>query len=108
MNREMRRLMEKEERRQKKQQQKDGGKKRPQPTSAGRGRPGEPRQPLWKRFVTFLHEVRVELRKVSWPTRDQMIAFTTVTVITSVALTLVVFGLDVALKEVVLFVIGGA
>ncbi len=105
MNREMRRLMEKEERRQKRQQQKDGGKRRPQP-SVGKTKPGEPRQPLWKRLVNFLHEVRVELRKVSWPTRDQMVAFTTVTVITTVALTLVIFALDVALKEVVLIMIG--
>ncbi len=104
MNREMRRLMEKEERRQKKQQQKEG-KRRPQP-SAGKTRPGEPRPPLWKRVVTFLHEVRVELRKVSWPTREQMVAFTTVTVITTVALTLVIFALDVVLKEAVLIVIG--
>ena len=34
-----------------------------------------------------------------------MIAFTTVTLITTLALTLVVFGLDVAMKEVVLFVV---
>ena len=37
------------------------------------------------RVRDYLHEVRVELRKVTWPTREQMIAFTTVTLITSTA-----------------------
>lgn len=28
------------------------------------------------RFITFLREVRVELGKVSWPTRSQLLAYT--------------------------------
>jgi preprotein translocase subunit SecE len=105
MNREMRRLMEREERRQKKQQ-KDG--RRPSgPVMRRPGAPGE-RKSAWQRLLHFLREVRVELKRVSWPTRQQMVNFTTVTLITSLALTLVIFALDVALKEAVLFVIGGA
>ncbi len=65
------------------------------------------RKPLRERVTGFFHDVRVEMRKVSWPTREQLVAFTTVAVVTSVVLTLVVFGLDVALKELVFFVIGG-
>ena len=42
---------------------------------------------------------------MSWPTRDQMVAFTTVTLITTLALTLVTFGFDVVMKEIVLFVV---
>jgi preprotein translocase subunit SecE len=53
----------------------------------------------------YLHEVRQELRKVTWPTREQMIAFTAVTVITSVVLTAVVFGLDVIMKEFVFWLV---
>lgn len=103
MNREMRRLMSAEERRQKKQKEEGGSPKR-----SNRGpRPGETKPPIWRRLWNFLREVRVELKKVSWPTRDQMVAFTTVTLITSTALTLVIFGLDVGLKRVVLFLIGG-
>ena len=67
--------------------------------------PKAERKPLWVRVRHFFHDVRQEMRKVSWPTREQMIAFTTVTLITTVALTVVVFGLDVAMKEVVLFVV---
>lgn len=102
MNREMRRLMEREERRQKKQE-KAG--------NAQRRSPANPRQPhgetksLWERVRGFFHDVRQEMKRVSWPTQEQMIAFTTVTLITTAALTLVVFGLDVAMKEVVLFVV---
>lgn len=108
MNREMRRMMEREERRQKKQEERQGGRTQ----SAGQRaanvqrRTGE-RQPLFKRLVQFFHEVRVEMKKVSWPTRDQMVAFTTVTLITSVALTGFVFALDFGLKEIVLLAIGG-
>ena len=42
---------------------------------------------------------------MSWPTRDPMVAFTTVTLITTLALTLVTFGFDVVMKEIVLFVV---
>ena len=92
MNREMRRFSEKEERRQKNQER-----KRPQRKTSG-GKPQE-KKSLFRRVLDFLHEVRVELERVSWPTREQMIAFTSVTVITSTALTLLVFGMDLGLRE---------
>ena len=100
MNREMRRLMEREERRNKKQ---DGSGKDRQRRLPGSGQPGAERKPLWRRLAGFLHDVRQELKKVSWPTQEQMIAFTTVTLITTVVLTIVTFGLDVVMKEAVLF-----
>jgi preprotein translocase subunit SecE len=99
MNREMRRLMEREERRNKKQ---DGSGKDRQRRLPGSGQTGE-RKPVWRRLAGFLHDVRQELKKVSWPTQEQMIAFTTVTLITTVVLTIVTFGLDVVMKEAVLF-----
>ena len=66
--------------------------------SAGTVSPQE-KKSLFRRVLDFLHEVRVELERVSWPTREQMIAFTSVTVITSTALTLLVFGMDLGLRE---------
>jgi preprotein translocase subunit SecE len=104
MNREMRRLMEREERRQKKQEE-AGGAKRRSPAAVQRAAPQVERKPLWQRINGFFHDVRQEMKRVSWPTREQMIAFTTVTLITTVVLTVVVFGLDVAMKEVVLYVV---
>jgi preprotein translocase subunit SecE len=101
MNREMRRLVEREERRQKQQQQRRS-------TTARKGRaaakPGE-KKSLWARLGQFLREVRTELRRVQWPTREQMVAFTSVTLITTTAVTLIVFVFDVVLKEGVLWLL---
>ncbi len=57
------------------------------------------------RLGKFLREVRLELKRVSWPSREQMVAFTTVTIITSGAVTLFVFGLDFVFKEGILFLL---
>jgi preprotein translocase subunit SecE len=104
-NRQMRRLQEAEERRRKKQ---EGGQSRAQRKAAAiqsRAPESGERKSFFARIRDYLHEVRVELKKVTWPTREQMIAFTTVTLITSVALTVVVFGFDVAAKEFVLWLV---
>jgi preprotein translocase subunit SecE len=103
MNREMRRMQEREERLQKKGD--TGRDKVNRRASAMTRAPAAERKPLWARIREYLHEVRQELRKVTWPTREQMIAFTAVTVITSVVLTAVVFGLDVAMKEFVFWLV---
>ena len=106
MNRQMRRLQEKEERRRKKQDESAGGRanRRAAAVQARQQTPTE-RTPLPRRVSEYLHEVRVELRKVTWPTQVQMIAFTTVTVITTIVLTGVIFGFDVAAKRVVLWLV---
>ena len=104
MNREMRRLQEREERR--KQKEKEGG-SRAQRQAARMQANQQPteRKSFFRRVRDYLHEVRVELRQVTWPTRDQMIAFTTVTVITSAVLTIVIFGFDFGAKQFVLWLI---
>ena len=108
MNREMRRLMEREERLQKRDQGKGGsgkGPRAPRPGGAGNAGAGGPvveRKPVWIRLGNFLHEVRQELKKVSWPSREQMIAFTAITLVVTTALTLIVFALDVTMKEAVI------
>ncbi len=104
----MRRLVEREERRQKKQGKSARQRRvdRAVPTR-GKKRPGMERPPFLARIGIFLREVRTELSRVSWPTRRQLFNFTVVTVVTSVVLTLVIFGLDVALKQIVLYLLGG-
>ena len=103
MNREMRRLQEREERRRKKEEAK--GSRSQRKASALQSKSSGERKSFFNRVRDYLHEVRQELRKVTWPTREQMIAFTTVTVITSAALTAVIFGLDVAAKEAILWLV---
>jgi preprotein translocase subunit SecE len=104
-NRQIRRLQEAEERRRKKD--KDGQTKAQRKAAALQNRTPETgeRKSFFARIRDYLHEVRVELRKVTWPTREQMIAFTTVTLITTVALTFVIFGFDVAAKEFILWLV---
>lgn len=107
MNRQMRRLVEREERRQKKQGRDARQRRVDQAITRGKKNPGQPRPPWYARLGVFLREVRTELSRVSWPTRRQLINFTVVTLVTSVVLTLVIFGLDVALKQIVLYLLGG-
>ena len=96
MNREMRRMAEREERRKKQQ-----GDRRRSPIPGVPGGDGSVTG-RWGRLVQFLREVRVELSRVNWPNRRQMIAFTTVTVITTGVLTGYVFLVDLALSRSVL------
>ena len=105
MNREMRRLQEREERRRKKDEAKGSKAQRKAAQIQSRSSAPAERKSFFNRVRDYLHEVRQELRKVTWPTREQMIAFTTVTVITSVVLTAVIFGLDVVAKESVLWLV---
>jgi preprotein translocase subunit SecE len=105
MNREMRRLQERQERRRKKEEAKSSRAQRKAAQMQSKGAASGERKSFFNRVRDYLHEVRQELRKVTWPTRDQMIAFTTVTVITSAVLTGVIFGFDVAAKEFVLWLV---
>jgi preprotein translocase subunit SecE len=120
MNRETRRMIEREERRQKSKEKSEGGRgpggrapARAAKAPVGGGTAGGTAQPVaekksfFRRIAEYLHEVRVELRKVSWPTQEQLVVFTAVTMITSIALTLVIFGLDFGLKTVVIWIIDG-
>jgi preprotein translocase subunit SecE len=104
MNREQRRLQAIEERRQRKaeEQAKAGGKSAVQRAQARRPvKQGN----IFQRLGRFLSEVRQEMKRVSWPTRNQMVAFTTVTIITTTALTLFTFGLDQGFKQAVLAIL---
>jgi preprotein translocase subunit SecE len=54
----------------------------------------------------FLKEVRAELRKVAWPTRQELLSYTLVVLVAVVFLTSLVFGLDQLFTRVVLRVFG--
>ena len=53
-------------------------------------------------FPHFAREVRSELRKVVWPTRSETTNYTVVVVITIVAITAIVAGLDWLFSQSVL------
>ena len=50
----------------------------------------------------FLKEVRQELKKVIWPTRQELVTYTIVVLVTVTVLTSYVFGLDVLFSRFVL------
>ncbi len=53
--------------------------------------------------VVFLREVRAELRKVAWPSRSEVVNYSTVVLITLVLLIGLIFVLDYAFAKSVLF-----
>ena len=91
MNRELRRLQEKEEKRQKDQRAK-GVVQRPRRERAS--------------VLQFIREVRQELRRVAWPSRQELATFTAVTVITTTALAGIIFVMDFFFKKGVLIALG--
>ena len=54
----------------------------------------------------FLKEVRLELKKVAWPSRQELWSYTVVVLVAVVVLTSLVFGLDYFFSKVVLRVFG--
>jgi preprotein translocase subunit SecE len=54
----------------------------------------------------FLKEVRQELKKVNWPTRPELIAYTIVVLVSVTVLTSYVFGLDFVFSKLVLKLFG--
>ena len=53
--------------------------------------------------VTFLREVRGELRRVAWPTREEVVNYTTIVLITLAVLMAFVFVVDFGFAKSVLF-----
>jgi len=90
VNREMRRLQAKEEERAKRRRQ-QGPRRKKQRTS--------PRQ--------FLREVRQELKKVAWPTRQETMTMTSVVIVTTTVVTLIIFVFDFFVKRAVFSLLGG-
>ena len=79
---------------------------------SGRGpeRPATPRQaPEWiqgiaeypRRFTQFLHEVRVEMRQVTWPMRDDVRATTVVVILTVFFFGFFLFVVDLGVSQMV-------
>ena len=47
-----------------------------------------------KKIVTFLKEVRLEMKKVNWPTRRETVKYTLIIIGVSVAVAVFLGGLD--------------
>ncbi len=61
---------------------------------------------MWKRVKTFLTDVRVELKKVSWPSRQDTIASTGVVVVVVLIISFYLGFIDVLLSRLVASIFG--
>lgn len=80
--------------------------------TAGKGRPtrsrghGPDRGNLAQRIVRYLREVVAELRKVIWPTRNEMVTYSIVVVLFLIFMIAVTWGADFGFARLILAVFG--
>ncbi len=49
---------------------------------------------MFKKIAKFLNDVQVELSKVAWPSRSELINSTMIVAVVSVIFTIYIFGVD--------------
>ena len=54
-----------------------------------------------KRFLVYLRESKEELKRVTWPTRDEITSFTVVVVISVVVISVFLWGVDLGLEYII-------
>ena len=97
MNRQYKRLMKKQEA----QKAKAG----PRPPTT-RPAPGAPTKKERTGPRQFLREVVAELRKVDWPNRQEVVAYSTVVLVSVVVIATLIFGMDFVFTKAVLALFG--
>lgn len=95
MNRETKRMMQRQ------------GQAGPDGTPGSRRAPAQApqRKPKSERasIRQFFREVREEMRQVSWPTRTELINYTSITLFVLIVMILLIFGLNLGFSKFVLF-----
>ncbi len=69
-------------------------------------RPGQPKKPLPARISLFYRQVIAELRKVIWPTRNQLVTYTTVVMVFVLIVIAYVTVLDYGFSQAILRIFG--
>ena len=92
MNRETKRLVAKQQAQAERERVRQANLTGRRPPGGGDGE--GPRERRLKRWFRFLREVRLELKKVSWPTRGEVATYTMVVITTVLVVTAIVFVLD--------------
>ena len=94
MNRQYKRAMKKQE----------ASKKTPvRPTPKA---PGAPTKRQRTKPREFIKEVIAELRKVAWPTRQEVVAYSTVVLVAVIVIAAIIFGMDFVFTKAVLALYG--
>lgn len=73
-------------------------------SSSSQARPNK--KNIFARLALFIRQVVAELRKVIWPTRKELIAYTTVVLVFVLIMAGFIAGLDFIFTKGVLFVFG--
>ena len=76
------------------------------PTPASGGKAQKPSQPLPARISLFYRQVIAEMRKVIWPTRKELVTYTSVVIVFVLVVIAYVTGLDFIFSKAVLGVFG--
>jgi len=58
-----------------------------------------------QRMVKFFHDLRVELKKVHWPTKQEFMMFTSIVLVVVVVIGLFFWGLDTVFLAVLQMII---
>jgi preprotein translocase subunit SecE len=74
--------------------------------SDGRGRKDQAQGNVFTRLALFIRQVIAELRKVIWPTRKELIAYTTVVIVFVVVMAAIIAGFDYVFTRGVLLIFG--
>jgi preprotein translocase subunit SecE len=61
---------------------------------------------LFSRIALFLRQVMFELKKVVWPTKEQMVTYTAVVVVFVIIVGLIIAALDFVFVQLILFIFG--
>lgn len=94
MNRQYKREM-------KKQEQKKKSAPRPTPKAAGAAATKQRTKPR-----QFVREVIAELQKVAWPTRQEVVSYSIVVLVSSIVIAAIIFVLDLAFTKAILTLFG--
>jgi preprotein translocase subunit SecE len=98
LNRELRRVQERSKQSAQKQRQVAQRKKAAEKKKAER-------KGVWKTITQFLRDVRIEMKKVIWPSRKEVINYTWVVVITVSVVGTFIFVLDLILSKLLHLII---
>ena len=60
---------------------------------------------IFEKFKNFITEVKVEMQKVSWSTKDELIGSTAVVIASTLLLAVFIGAVDIVLSRVIAFII---
>ena len=60
---------------------------------------------IFENFTNFITQVKVEMQKVSWSTKDELIGSTAVVIASTLLLAVFIGAVDIVLSRVIAFII---